>query len=177
MPFFDIDFFTLLTTVFWVWMLIDCLFNPRVRGGNKAFWFLFILFTHFFGAIIYFFMKCTMRNPAYAFPYYLRELKQVLQQSGTPPQPPYQYRPPSSRASAVTATLSIPTATPTGPQPSRPESSTASPYADYSQGYQYQPPTSVERVQPQPYEPRPSATPEPEYEQTMISYPEMPPQA
>ena len=164
MPFFDIDVFSLLTTVFWVWMLVDCLFNKQARGGNKVFWFLFILFTHFFGAIIYFFMKCTMRNPAEALAYYVRSFKQAFQPAGTPPQPPYQSRQQQQSWR------------PSQSQPHPPQPPPAYPYSNYAQGYQYQPPQPAERAQPQPYEPRPASTPEPEYEQTMISYPEMPPQ-
>jgi hypothetical protein len=158
MPFFGLDVFSLLTTIFWIWMLIDCLFNPRARGGNKVFWFLFILFTQFFGAIVYFFVKCTMRNPAEALAYYVRSFKQAFQPSTTPPQqPPYQSR--------------------QQPKSQQPQQPVAYPYSDYAQGYQYQPSQpAAERAQPQPYEPRPASTPEPEYEQTMISYPEMPPQ-
>ncbi|HET9921921.1 MAG TPA: PLD nuclease N-terminal domain-containing protein [Ktedonobacteraceae bacterium] len=158
MPFFDIDVFSLLATIFWVWMLVDCLFNSRSRGGNKLFWFLFILFTHFFGAIIYYLMKCTRRNPVDAFPYYLRALQQAVQPTRQTP-PPYQY-PPRSQSSSQPQQ-----------QPAQPMAST---YDDYAQGYRYQPPEPVEQIQP--YEARTADTPEPEYEQTMISYPEMPPQ-
>ncbi len=45
----------LLITVFWFWMLIDCLSNRSLRGGQKVLWLLFILFTHILGAIVYFF--------------------------------------------------------------------------------------------------------------------------
>lgn len=161
MPFFDIDVFSLLATIFWVWMLVDCLFNSRSRGGNKLFWFLFILFTHFFGAIIYYLMKCTRRNPVDAFPYYLRALQQAVQPTRQTTPPPYQYRyPPRSQSSSQPQQ-----------QPAQPMAST---YDDYAQGYRYQPPEPVEQIQP--YEARTADTPEPEYEQTMISYPEMPPQ-
>jgi Phospholipase_D-nuclease N-terminal len=159
-PFFDADIFSLLTTVFWVWMLIDCLFNTRARGGNKAFWFLFILFTHFFGAIIYYFAKCCLRNPVDAFPYYLRTLKQALQPSG-----------PTMQSSVY----------PPPPQSAQPPP--AYPYADYTQGYQAQSPARSTPPTPsgfQPYESQPVATSEAEveYEQPMASYPEieLPPQ-
>lgn len=171
MPFFGIDTFSLLLTAFWVWMLIDCLFNPRTRGGNKLFWFLFILFVNPVGAIIYYFMKCSLRNPIDAFPYYLRTLKGTFQSSGSGPtmpsssyQPRYRPQPPYQQ------------------QPRQPQSSPPPPvypYASYTQGYQAQKPVrpAPTRQNPefQPYQPQ---TAEPEYEQTMASYPEMelPPQ-
>ena len=166
MPFFGIDTFSLLVTAFWVWMLIDCLFNRRIRNGGKLFWILFILFTQVFGAICYFCMKCSMRNPLDAFPYYLRTLKGAFQSGGSQAQSSY-YTPPS------------------GPQTQRPQQprqaqpSTVYPYTDYTQGYQAQSPTqrasSEQSPAFQPYQPQST---EPEYEQTMASYPEMelPPQ-
>jgi hypothetical protein len=45
----------LVTTVFWLWMLIDAL--TRLRTPNeKILWFLVIFFLHFIGALIYFFV-------------------------------------------------------------------------------------------------------------------------
>jgi hypothetical protein len=44
----------ILTTIFWVWMLIDCLQNPRIQGVEKLVWVLVIIFLHVLGAIIYF---------------------------------------------------------------------------------------------------------------------------
>lgn len=46
----------LLASVFWVWMLIDCLTSP-MPSGEKILWFLVILFLHLLGALIYFFIK------------------------------------------------------------------------------------------------------------------------
>jgi hypothetical protein len=43
----------LVTTAFWLWMLIHCLSNTRMREG-KILWFIFIFFTNVFGAAIYF---------------------------------------------------------------------------------------------------------------------------
>lgn len=48
--------FGLLTTVFWIWMLIDCLQNPSLPGNEKLIWVIVILFLHFLGALIYFFV-------------------------------------------------------------------------------------------------------------------------
>ena len=46
----------LLATIFWVWMLIDCLVST-MPTGEKILWFLVIFFTHLLGALIYFFVK------------------------------------------------------------------------------------------------------------------------
>ncbi len=45
----------LLGTLFWIWMLIDCLTNKRLKDTQKAIWAFVIVFTHFIGALIYFF--------------------------------------------------------------------------------------------------------------------------
>lgn len=46
----------LAATVFWVWMLIDCL-TSTMPSGEKILWFLVIFFLHLLGALIYFFIK------------------------------------------------------------------------------------------------------------------------
>ncbi len=43
-------------TLVWVVLLIDCLWNKSLRGSQKLGWFLFILVTHLFGALCYFFI-------------------------------------------------------------------------------------------------------------------------
>jgi len=42
-------------TIFWLWMLFDCLKSAKVRQ-HKGWIFLLLLFTHWFGALIYFFI-------------------------------------------------------------------------------------------------------------------------
>lgn len=42
------------TTIVWIWALIDCLQNPRLEGTEKLVWVLVILFLHILGAILYF---------------------------------------------------------------------------------------------------------------------------
>ncbi|HEX6482541.1 MAG TPA: hypothetical protein VF043_27165 [Ktedonobacteraceae bacterium] len=37
-PFFGLDTFTILTTIFWIWMLVDCLFSKKKGGGIKIGW-------------------------------------------------------------------------------------------------------------------------------------------
>ena len=46
----------LIATIFWVWMLIDCL-TSSMPSNEKILWFLVIFFLHLLGALIYFFMK------------------------------------------------------------------------------------------------------------------------
>jgi len=41
-------------SIFWIWMLIDCLVNPRLVGVEKLVWVLVIFLLHLLGAIIYF---------------------------------------------------------------------------------------------------------------------------
>jgi undecaprenyl pyrophosphate phosphatase UppP len=43
-----------ITTIFWIWMLIDCLQNRRIQGVEKLIWVLVILFLHVLGAVLYF---------------------------------------------------------------------------------------------------------------------------
>ncbi len=42
--------------VFWIWMLIHAVTNKGLVDGEKVAWVLVILFTHFIGALIYFFV-------------------------------------------------------------------------------------------------------------------------
>lgn len=44
----------LVTSIFWIWMLIDCATNASLDGTQKIVWILVILFLHFLGALIYF---------------------------------------------------------------------------------------------------------------------------
>ncbi len=43
-----------LTSLFWIWMLIDCTTNARLDGTQKFVWLLVVLFLHVLGAVIYF---------------------------------------------------------------------------------------------------------------------------
>ena len=40
---------------FWVWMLVDCVRNPRLTDTERLIWAIVICLAHFFGALIYFF--------------------------------------------------------------------------------------------------------------------------
>jgi uncharacterized membrane protein len=42
-----------LTSIFWIWMLIDCLSSP-LPPMEKLVWVIVMLFLHFVGALIYF---------------------------------------------------------------------------------------------------------------------------
>jgi phosphotransferase system glucose/maltose/N-acetylglucosamine-specific IIC component len=42
---------------FWIWMLIDCITNEPNEGNDKLIWILVIVFTHFIGAAIYYFVR------------------------------------------------------------------------------------------------------------------------
>jgi hypothetical protein len=43
-------------TIFWIWMIIDCLQNEP-SGSEKIVWLLVIIFLHLLGALIYFFVR------------------------------------------------------------------------------------------------------------------------
>ena len=45
------------STIFWVWMLIDCLENESFEGNDKLIWTLVIIFTSSLGAVAYFFVR------------------------------------------------------------------------------------------------------------------------
>ncbi len=51
----------LLASVFWIWMLIDCLTSSR-EAVEKIIWLLVIFFLHILGALIYFFVGRTPRR-------------------------------------------------------------------------------------------------------------------
>ena len=46
----------LLATIFWIWMIIDCATHER-NASDKIIWIIIIIFTHFLGALIYFFVR------------------------------------------------------------------------------------------------------------------------
>ena len=45
----------LLLSVFWIWMLIDCI-TSSLPSTEKLIWFLVILFLHVLGALLYYFI-------------------------------------------------------------------------------------------------------------------------
>jgi hypothetical protein len=48
--------FGLLTFIFWVWMLIDAIQNPRLDGNKRIIWVLVIIFLPCIGSLIYYFV-------------------------------------------------------------------------------------------------------------------------
>ena len=46
--------------VFWIWMLVDA--ARKEDGTSKIAWVLIILFTHFLGALVYFFVRKLSRR-------------------------------------------------------------------------------------------------------------------
>jgi len=157
MPFMGSGIFPLITTIFWIWMLIDCILNKNLRGGSKVFWFLIIFFANFVGALIYFFMECSHRNPMEALSYYTSAFTKATR-STTTPTPPLYTAPPQPTRPTYTPPLYTPP---------------ANDYSDYAQGYGAQKPAppSAQAYVP----PNETAPAQAEYEETIISYPEMPP--
>jgi hypothetical protein len=55
----------ILTSLFWLWMIIDCAASHRTNATEKVVWLLVIFFLHFIGAVIYFFVgRKDGRRPA-----------------------------------------------------------------------------------------------------------------
>jgi len=46
----------LLFTIFWIWMLVDAIQNKGLADGEKIGWVLAIVFFHFLGSVLYFFI-------------------------------------------------------------------------------------------------------------------------
>jgi Phospholipase_D-nuclease N-terminal len=58
--------FGILSTIFWIWMLIDCLTKEPDQGSTKLVWAVVILFTHFIGALLYYFIRRPERKRLYS---------------------------------------------------------------------------------------------------------------
>ena len=43
-------------SLFWLWMLVDAITNAALNGTEKIVWVLVVLFLHFVGALLYFFL-------------------------------------------------------------------------------------------------------------------------
>jgi hypothetical protein len=39
--------------IFWIWMLVDCIKNPKLTDTERIVWVLVIIFLHALGALIY----------------------------------------------------------------------------------------------------------------------------
>jgi len=56
------------TFVFWIWMLISAIQNKGITEGEKIAWVLVMVFVHFLGAILYFFVGHPKRHTPLAPP-------------------------------------------------------------------------------------------------------------
>ncbi len=56
--------FTLAAFVFWIWMLVHAITNKALTDTEKIVWVIVIVFTHFIGALIYFFVGRPKALPA-----------------------------------------------------------------------------------------------------------------
>jgi hypothetical protein len=45
-----------LAFIFWIWMLIDAIQNPRLVGNQKVVWVLVVIFLPCLGPLLYFFL-------------------------------------------------------------------------------------------------------------------------
>jgi len=52
---------SIVTTVFWIVALIDCLKNEPNQGNSKILWVIVILLGHFIGALIYWLVRRPQR--------------------------------------------------------------------------------------------------------------------
>jgi Phospholipase_D-nuclease N-terminal len=48
-------------TVFWIWMIVECATKEPNQGNEKIVWILVIIFTHWIGALIYYFVRRPQR--------------------------------------------------------------------------------------------------------------------
>jgi len=46
-----------MVTIFWIWVLVDCLTKETSEGNDKVAWLLFILMVPLVGALIYYFVR------------------------------------------------------------------------------------------------------------------------
>ncbi|AEH61296.1 hypothetical protein Mzhil_1456 [Methanosalsum zhilinae DSM 4017] len=49
-------------TVFWLWMLVDCATKETNEGNERLIWIIIIVFTHFIGALLYYFIRRPKRK-------------------------------------------------------------------------------------------------------------------
>ncbi len=54
--------------VFWIWMLVSAVQNQGLSEGEKIAWVLVIVFTHWLGALLYFFVGHPKRHTPLAPP-------------------------------------------------------------------------------------------------------------
>lgn len=130
---------SLASTIFVIWMIVDCVRNPAVV--RKAVWIIFILVTQFIGAAVYFFVHGPWPK-----------VRQYLFSQRSLPRYQTPYAPDSQAFVA--------------PQPAQ------EPFSDYERGYQAQQQDRAPLFQE--YEPPEDAPLPPEYQQSLVTYPEPP---
>jgi Phospholipase_D-nuclease N-terminal len=52
----------ILLTIFWIWALVSAIQNKGLSDGEKVGWVLAVIFLHFIGALLYFFIGHPKRN-------------------------------------------------------------------------------------------------------------------
>ena len=57
--------FGLLSSIFWIWMLIDCVTKEPDADNSKWAWTIIIVLLHFVGALIYYFARRPERMAMY----------------------------------------------------------------------------------------------------------------
>tara|TARA_B100002052_G_C15827495_1_gene573659 strand:+ start:636 stop:923 length:288 start_codon:yes stop_codon:yes gene_type:complete len=55
----------IVSTAFWIWMLVDCCTNEPSEGNDKVVWILLIVFLGVIGAIVYYFARRQPRLSRY----------------------------------------------------------------------------------------------------------------
>ena len=49
-------------TIFWIWMLVDCITNEALDGTERLIWVLVIFFSHFLGSTLYYLVVRSKRG-------------------------------------------------------------------------------------------------------------------
>lgn len=53
----------LLTTIFWIWMIIDCIGNRSLTGTSKIVWLLVVILLPLVGSLLYFLLARSGNRP------------------------------------------------------------------------------------------------------------------
>jgi len=56
----------LLVSLYWLWMLVDCATNKKLKGSEKIVWILIILLTYLLGALLYSLIRRPKQDPVSA---------------------------------------------------------------------------------------------------------------
>jgi hypothetical protein len=66
LPFLILIALGLMTTAFWIWMLVDCVTNKKLSDNERIIWVIVIVFTHWIGALIYLFVGRNKRPTGFS---------------------------------------------------------------------------------------------------------------